>query len=611
MSILRFTIEDGKDGAVVYASCEGQTIGPAPLGLDPELIDDLLRRHDSMKRTTHEWLSFRRAAKELGGSLFEALISCSKPIESIYRDAVASCPFVDLQLDLRSARLRSLPWELMFDLTNDDFAVTLPHVSVMRFEPQVAFRSGADRAAGWRPPLRVLAVVAAPKWVLLPDVSRKPLAPIDTLSATTALDCVRNRIGPSLFDYDLLRYNSPDGAPPTPDELQARLSRGGEDQVLYFAGHCMAVDGESHLILEDGSEKRRGVMVNGSDLAAWLERSGVFAAVFSTCDSIHAAQRAVSRGGLSAVVAMQMPMFDAIADGFQQAALSALAAWHSPSRWLLDARCCVVKHLQVYMSDDPVRKTSDGENVSDGWHYHHRPDWAAPVVVTDESGCPPWFCPVDAGDYALGISENGLRQVARSTGCPNEAIPGLLIMVRQPGPARLKGFRIGRWPVTNHQYRYYLEQIGDAPKGRLAEITRLDPSAPVVGVSWHEANAFCKWAGCRLPTADEWEAAARGDDGRLFPWGDDFEDTLCRANGRARRPESVLKRPGGASPCGAEGMCGNVYEWTACTESTVNGLEAVVAGGAYNHARILTLPSFRFCRPIEERYGNVGFRCAI
>lgn len=169
----------------------------------------------------------------------------------------------------------------------------------------------------------------------------------------------------------------------------------------------------------------------------------------------------------------------------------------------------------------------------------------------------------------------------------------------------LPAFRLSRVPITNTQYHRFVTACsypapGHWPAGRPPAGSE---EFPVTYVSWHDAQAFCAWAGVRLPTEAEWEKAARGDDGRWWPWGDALPDaTRCHFNGQAQgiapAAQSVLpvvQFPQGASPYGVLDMAGNVWEWTNSRyrpypyraadgrESRTPGGVRVVRGGSYNH----------------------------
>ena len=125
-----------------------------------------------------------------------------------------------------------------------------------------------------------------------------------------------------------------------------------------------------------------------------------------------------------------------------------------------------------------------------------------------------------------------------------------------------KGFFLGKTEVTLGQYRAYCKEAGATPPEKAAE---LGDDHPAVFVSWDDAQAFCTWAGLRLPTEAEWEWAARGTDGRGFPWGDD-EPGTTRANIKGaedghEKTAPVGSFPPGASPVGALDMAGNAAEW--------------------------------------------------
>ncbi len=164
----------------------------------------------------------------------------------------------------------------------------------------------------------------------------------------------------------------------------------------------------------------------------------------------------------------------------------------------------------------------------------------------------------------------------------------------QGEPTYVMAYRIGRYPVTNLQYARFLAENPAHPAPYLDEEwaepynwhrrRRTYPAGranhPVVLVSWVDARAYCQWAGVRLPTEMEWEKAVRGEDGRPYPWGDQFDPE--RANVResgvgSTTPVGVY--PGGASPYGLLDGAGNVWEWT---DSKTNGEQIIIRGGSWN-----------------------------
>lgn len=135
----------------------------------------------------------------------------------------------------------------------------------------------------------------------------------------------------------------------------------------------------------------------------------------------------------------------------------------------------------------------------------------------------------------------------------------------------LPAFRIGLLPVTCDEYAAYLAETPTQPEpSGLGWFVRRPPAGkgghPVSGVSWHDAAAYCAWLArrCgrpyRLPGEAEWERAARGDDGRLYPWGSEW-DAARAHTGSGTAPAGSL--PAGAGPFGCLDLIGNVQEWTA------------------------------------------------
>jgi formylglycine-generating enzyme required for sulfatase activity len=137
----------------------------------------------------------------------------------------------------------------------------------------------------------------------------------------------------------------------------------------------------------------------------------------------------------------------------------------------------------------------------------------------------------------------------------------------------LPDYYIAKTPVTNAQYAAFLQSVGQKlPKyWREATLPKGKEEHPVVNVSWRDAINYCRWLSkitgrpYRLPSEAEWEKAARGTDGRIYPWGDEWDASRCNSSqGGGKRDTTPvgMYSPQGDSPYGCVDMAGNVYEWT-------------------------------------------------
>jgi formylglycine-generating enzyme required for sulfatase activity len=187
-----------------------------------------------------------------------------------------------------------------------------------------------------------------------------------------------------------------------------------------------------------------------------------------------------------------------------------------------------------------------------------------------EPGDPRRWVPIPAGPFRMGAQKAKRSQPNYDPDASRWESPDHEVC--------LDAYRLDRFPVTVSDYRRFIEDGGHenerwweagafgrwkSPDGWEEQLAY--PSRPVVGVSWFEAAAYCAWAGCRLPTEAEWERAARGTEGRRFPWGAEPPEPsrLNFSESRIGHPTPVGVYPLGATPDEILDMAGNVWEWCA------------------------------------------------
>jgi iron(II)-dependent oxidoreductase len=166
---------------------------------------------------------------------------------------------------------------------------------------------------------------------------------------------------------------------------------------------------------------------------------------------------------------------------------------------------------------------------------------------------------VPEGEFTMGSSDADMAAVLKA----EPRLKAQFIADEQPQfRADLPGYWIDKCEVTVGQYRRFCQRTGmgmpKAPKWGWQD------DHPMVMVSRDDAAAYAEWAGKRLPTEMEWEKAARGTDGRVYPWGHRRDESRCVTDADAsRQTQRVGSRPSGASPYGCLDMAGNVSEWCA------------------------------------------------
>lgn len=184
---------------------------------------------------------------------------------------------------------------------------------------------------------------------------------------------------------------------------------------------------------------------------------------------------------------------------------------------------------------------------------------------------------IPAGRFTQGVSAQSIQPLATQLGL--NAVSQAQLVGQGLQTPHVGAYRIARTCVTHEQYQMFLEDTGRPPPADWGTRDADWPRRPVAGISWNDADAFCRWVGFRLPTVREWEKAARGiNDDRLYPWGNEFRATLCNGaeSGRGRTmPVDSLSE--GKSPFGLYHAVGNVFEWLA----EPNGVMYPLRGGSF------------------------------
>ncbi|NPV84668.1 MAG: SUMF1/EgtB/PvdO family nonheme iron enzyme [Anaerolineae bacterium] len=240
---------------------------------------------------------------------------------------------------------------------------------------------------------------------------------------------------------------------------------------------------------------------------------------------------------------------------------------------------------------------------------------------------------VPAGEFIMGTSDEQIMRLYWKEDWAREWHEDGMFNIEQPQHwVDLPAYEIGKYPVTNEEYYLFIYQSNyKLPKGWIGfRYTEGTQRHPVVGVSMHDAVAYCNWLSkatkreYRLPTEAEWEKACRGVDGRIYPWGEDFDPWRCNTLESGLEGTSAVDVyvPAGVSPMGAVDMCGNVWEWTSSPllpypydpdpppPARGEQYRYVVRGGAWNYTRKLARCAAREGNIPDYVSPSLGFRIA-
>lgn len=499
--------------------------------------------------------------QEFGGRLFDAVFSGQvgqcfvRSLDAAEREGKA----LRIRLRLNDVpELASLPWEYLYATAPKPGFLALsdatPIVRYLELQQE-------EKPLKVLPPLRVLAVVSNPQ-----DVT--PLAVEQEWQRLhDALDDLQSR--------QLVRLERLE--PPTPLALQRRLrdEAAGAVHILHFIGHGAYDEEQQRGGFYFENEERTHHFLAAADLAILLQDHAALRLLFlNACEGARSGQEDLFSGaaqtlvqqGIPAVLAMQFPVGDAAAVALSHEFYQALAQGMPVDACVGEARKVIKVSGNELEWGTPVlfSRAADGRVLV-------LPEGDARPIIAPRIPHEPETVLIPGGRFTLGS-------------VPGDGIPP------DETPAHevdLPDFRIGKTPVTNAQYAAFLEATPgqeNIPQ-KAGWFLRAPPPGkehhPVTGVTWYDADAYCRWLSARtgrryrLPTEAEWEKAARGKAGLIYPWGNAWRDGACNAG--SSDTAAVDAFADGASPYGVLDMVGNTQEWT----QTIWGPDAQTASFTY------------------------------
>lgn len=592
-----------------------------------------------------------KTVRDFGKALFKALLV--DDVGALYQASLTRAEMQEqglrLRLRIHAPELAVLPWEYLYDVRQREYVCLSTHTPLVRF-PESPL---PQRPMEITPPLRILGVVSAPG-----DQDELEVGTEKARLETALEDLQKN----GMVEVTWLQN-------PSWRVLQRTLRPGsGPWHVFHFVGHGGYEDAFDEGVLLFCDQQGRSTPLRASQLARLLvDHRALRLALLNACRGAYGGEQdlfsstaaILSRRGLPAVLAMQYEISDRAAIEFSSAFYEALVdqlpvdaavaearkalsialpmslEWGVPALYLrspdgilfkvrpADASTSKPAGVAIASQSQELKGRHDAVLAPKG-QKADRPKTGqaekAPIQMSLElaPGVRLEFVLVPAGPFLMGSSDQD--QDAQNNEKPQRSL-------------ELPDYWIAKLPLTNQQYQVFVAASGHHPpmhwKG--AGVPDGMGDYPVVNVSWEDAVRFCRWASqatsrqIRLPSEAEWEKAARGVLGSIYPWGDQVPDaTLCnyrRNIGYATLPGNYS--PQGDSPFGCVDMAGNVLEWTCSLyERTAGrpdarkdnkhlGGKRVLRGGSYYHFQKNVRCAYRTGRDPTYFYTHIGFRVVV
>jgi formylglycine-generating enzyme required for sulfatase activity len=630
------------------------------------------------------------AVLTFGKSLFSFLMSgaIGQRFAVSYDRAQQAGKGLRIKLRIQDPVLAALPWEFLYDQRADHYLALSQRTPLLRYlELPLALRP-----LRIRPPLRILAMIANP--------SDQP-----ALDVAVEKERIEQAVA-GLQEEGLVELTWLPGQ--SWRDLQ-RAMRRQQWHIFHFIGHggFNKLENEGYLLFADW--QGRSQRMSATSLRRLLsDHSALRVVLLNSCegaqsgdDIFSSTAAALVRGGTPCVVAMQYEITDTAAIEFSRTFYEALAdglpletvisearksitfskpdslEWgtpviftHAPDGILFDLTEVTtdtsVSRAEGAKSDLPQpepsrprpraklpwRLNTRGLPLIDAWEQLQGIEELPPRIlwVKDQKE----MALVPAGPFIMGTTE---AETEKLKGWIRDDYLAAEVPQRQ---VTLPDYYMDVTPVTHEEYARFIADNPEQPvptgtqplslPHAWDEKQRQPPDAvrhhPVVLVDWHSAVAYARWAGKALPSEEQWEKGARGSDGRIYPWGDQWDRQRCNSAERhfdgefenidawsdwwkpiqdAKEAPGLFTSPvgiyaAGASPYGLLDMVGNVWEWCDAWFDAYPGSQVqhkdfgrqcrVMRGGSWFYVRYYLRCSYRYGKlPRSRHFFNVGFRC--